>query len=170
LALAAHAQELQSSIHPQALALAQRVVLDHRTDVYSLEATLYELLTLQPAFAGDDRQELLRQIAFEDPVPPRRLDRGIPAELEAIVLKAMEKRPQDRYGTAQELADDLQRWLRNEPIHARRPSLAARLSKWGRRNRTLVTSVAVSLAVLLVLAVVGALVYAEQQRQVAEAR
>jgi serine/threonine protein kinase len=151
-------------------ALARRVVLDHRTDVYSLGATLYELLTLQPAFPGDDRQELLRQIASEDPVPPRRLDRGIPAELEAIVLKAMEKRPQDRYGTAQELADDLERWLRNEPICARRPSLAARLSKWGRRNRTLVSSVAVSLAVLLVLSTVGALVYAEQQRQVAEAR
>jgi serine/threonine protein kinase len=91
-------------------ALAKRVVVDHRTDVYSLGATLYELLTLRPAFDGQDRQELLRQIAFEEPVAPRKLDRGIPTELETVVLKAMEKNPAQRYATAQELADDLQRY------------------------------------------------------------
>src|SRR5262249_21415569 len=63
-------------------ALAKRVVVDHRTDVYSLGATLYELLTLEPAFGGADRQELLRQIAFEEPRPPRRMSKSIPAELE----------------------------------------------------------------------------------------
>src|SRR6185437_5789476 len=88
-------------------ALARRVVIDHRTDVYSLGATLYELLTLRPAFDGRDRQELLRQIAIEEPPRPRRLERGTPAELETTVLKAMEKNPNDRYATAQELADDL---------------------------------------------------------------
>jgi serine/threonine protein kinase len=92
-------------------ALAKRVVVDHRTDVYSLGATLYEVLTLQPAYSGNDRQELLRQIAFEEPKPPRRLNRAIPAELETIVLKALEKNPAERYATAQELADDLQRYL-----------------------------------------------------------
>src|SRR5207302_9786019 len=74
-------------------ALAQRVVVDHRTDVYSLGATLYELLTLRPAFGGKDRQELLRQIAFEEPKPPRRLNRAVPAELETITLKALAKEP-----------------------------------------------------------------------------
>src|SRR4029077_5817053 len=88
----------------------------HRTDVYSLGATLYELLILEPVFNGRDRQELLRQIAFEEPRPPRRINKAIPAELETIVLKALEKNPADRYATAQELADDLERFLKDEPI------------------------------------------------------
>jgi Protein kinase domain len=133
-------------------ALAKRFVLDHRTDVYSLGATLYELLTLEPAFAGTDRQELLRQIAFEKPTRPRRLNRAIPAELETIVLKALEKNPQDRYATAQDLADDLRRWLEDRPIQARRPSWRQRAAKWARRHRPLVWAAAVVLLVTLVFA------------------
>jgi eukaryotic-like serine/threonine-protein kinase len=129
-------------------ALAKRVVLDHRTDVYSLGATLYELLTLEPAFGGDDRQELLRQIAFEDPVRPRRLNRAIPAELETIVLKAMEKNPAERYATAKDLADDLHRFLADEPIQAQPAGVVKRLRKWGRRHLTLVWSAAVIALVL----------------------
>jgi tetratricopeptide (TPR) repeat protein len=131
-------------------ALARRVVIDHRTDVYSLGATLYELLALQPAFAGADRQELLRQIAFEEPKPPRRLSRAIPPELEIIVLKAMEKNPADRYATAKELADDLKHWLEDRPIRARRPSLTQRARKWAQRHRPLVGAMAVCLLVTLV--------------------
>jgi serine/threonine protein kinase/tetratricopeptide (TPR) repeat protein len=134
-------------------ALAKRVVIDHRTDVYSLGATLYELLTLRAAFEGGDRQELLRQIAFEEPVLPRRLDRAIPAELETIVLKAMEKNLADRFATAKELADDLRHWLEDRPIKARRPSLGQRARRWARRHRPLVTGVAAALVVgLTVLA------------------
>jgi serine/threonine protein kinase len=136
-------------------ALAQRVIVDHRTDIYSLGATLYELLTLEPAFAGRDRQELLRQIAFEEPKALRRLNRAVPAELETVVLKALEKNPNDRYASAQELADDLRRFLDNRPIRARRPSLAQRLRKWSWRHRAVVTSTAVSLLVLLTLVVAG---------------
>jgi tetratricopeptide (TPR) repeat protein len=132
-------------------ALAQRVVIDHRTDVYSLGATFYELLTLQPAFGGTDRQELLRQIAFEEPKPPRRLNRAIPAELEVITLKALEKNPAERYATARELADDLERFLRDEPIRARRPTLLQRARKWSRRHRPVVWSAAVVLLLVLVL-------------------
>jgi serine/threonine protein kinase len=136
-------------------ALAQRVPVDHRTDLYSLGVTLYELLTLEPAFGGENRQELLRQIAFEEPRLVRRLNRAVPAELETIVGKAMEKNPADRYATAQELADDLERFLKDEPIRARRPTLVQRARKWMRRHRTLVWSAAVSAALLLVLAVAG---------------
>jgi serine/threonine protein kinase len=117
-------------------ALAKRVVVDHRTDVYSLGVTLYELLTLRPAFAGQDRQELLRQVAFEDPTGPRRLNKSIPGELETIVLKAMEKNPADRYATAQEMADDLRRFLEDQPIRARRPSWVQVARKWARRHRS----------------------------------
>src|SRR5262249_43378690 len=132
-------------------ALAKRVVIDHRTDVYSLGATLYEVLTLQPAYTGNDRQELLRQIAFEDPTQPRRLAKAIPAELETVVLKALEKNPSDRYVTAQELADDLRRWLDDRPIQARRPTLVQRARKWARRHRAAVRAASVLLLVLLML-------------------
>ena len=97
-------------------ALAKRVVVDHRADIYSLAATLYELLTLRPAYLAEDRQELLKQIAFEEPALLRRIDRDIPAELETIVHKAMSKDMDQRYASAQELADDLRSHLENRPI------------------------------------------------------
>jgi tetratricopeptide (TPR) repeat protein len=135
-------------------ALAKRVVIDHRTDVYSLGATLYELLALRPVFEGDDRQELLRQIAFEEPRPPRRLHKAIPAELETIVLKSLEKNPADRYTTAQELADDLRHYLEDKPIRAKRPTLAQRGAKWARRHQAVVlTAAALSCLVALALGV-----------------
>jgi serine/threonine protein kinase len=102
-------------------ALAKHGLVDHRADVYALGATLYELLTGRPAVDGADRQEILRKIAFEEPAAPRKLDRGIPADLETVVLKALAKEPAERYATAQELADDLRRFLADEPIRARPP-------------------------------------------------
>jgi serine/threonine protein kinase/Tfp pilus assembly protein PilF len=132
-------------------ALAKRVVVDHRTDIYSLGATLYELLTLEPACTGSDRQELLRQIAFEEPARPRRLNRAVPAELETIVLKALEKNPVERYGTAQELADDLRRFLDGRLIRARRPTLWQRARKWAGRHRYLVGSAAAVLALAVIM-------------------
>ncbi len=137
--------------------------MDHRTDIYSLGATLYELLTLRPEFPGDDRHELLRQIAFEEPIAPRKWNRAIPAELEIIVLKAMEKNPADRYTSALELADDLRRHLRDEPIRAKRPSLVQRVRKWSRRHPALVGSAAVcSLVALLTLS--GAIGWVASER------
>ena len=131
-------------------ALGRRTPLDGRTDVYSLGATLYEILTLATPFPGDDRLDLLRRITQEEPIPPRKIDPRIPAELETIVLKAMAKVPADRYATAADLADDLGRFLDDRPIRARRPSLLDRAGKWTRRHRKLM---AVAGATGLVLAV-----------------
>jgi tetratricopeptide (TPR) repeat protein len=133
-------------------ALAQRVMIDHRTDIYSLGMTLYELLTLEPAFAGRDRHELLRQIAFEEPRSPRRLNPALPAELETIVLKAVEKNPTERYATAQDLADDLRRYLEDKPIRARRPTLWHKSKKWARRNRAVVWTAGACLLLALAIA------------------
>ncbi len=119
-------------------ALAKRAAVDARTDVYSLGVTLYELLTLEPAYNGSNREEVLRQIAFEEPRPPRRLNHAVPAELETIVLKAMAKDPEERYATAQKLTDDLRRFLEDKPIKARRPSLRQRAVKWSRRHKAVV--------------------------------
>jgi len=130
-------------------ALAKRVPIDHRTDVYSLGVTLYELLALRPAFTSEDRHELLRQIAFEEPAKPRRLERAVPAELETIILKAMEKRPQDRYPTARELADDLRNWLHDRPIQARRPSWVQVGRKWVRRHQAAARAAALLLVVFV---------------------
>ena len=130
---------------------ANRVLLDHRTDVYSLGATLYEMLTLQPAVGGKDRAEILRRISFEDPTPPRRLDKNIPLDLETIVLKAMAKNPNDRYPTSQKFADDLRRYLEHKSIWARRPTLTQRARKWVRRHQTIVaTAITTSIVALLV--------------------
>jgi serine/threonine protein kinase/tetratricopeptide (TPR) repeat protein len=130
-------------------ALAQRGAVDQRSDVYSLGVTLYEVLTLTPAFGGSDREELLRQITFEEPRAPRRINKAIPAELETIVLKAMAKNPDERYSTAGELADDLRRYLEDRPITARRPTLAQRARKWARRHKPVVMSAAAALVVVL---------------------
>ena len=102
-------------------ALARPIGVDHRTDLYSLGATLYEFLTLEPAFDGHDRHELLRQIAIEEPRPLRKVNKAVPADLETIVLKAMAKNPGERYATAQEMASDLRAVLerRADPRQAR---------------------------------------------------
>lgn len=132
-------------------AAGQHLQMDHRTDIYSLGATLYELLTLEPVFPGDDRQTLLRQILDADPIPLRRIVRSIPVELETIVLKALSKNPADRYATAGELAADLRRFLDDRPIMARRPSAVDRIRKGIRRHPSLVAAA----ALLLIFSVVG---------------
>jgi serine/threonine protein kinase len=134
----------------------QRVLIDHHTDIYSLGATLYELLTLRPIFDGADRQSLLRQIINDEPRPLRAIDRTIPTELETIVLKAVSKVPGERYASAREFADDLQRYLRDEPILARAPTMLQRGRKWLRRH----PSVPVAAAVLLLLLTIGSVVSA----------
>jgi serine/threonine protein kinase len=135
-------------------ALAKRSEVDHRTDIYSLGVTLYEQLTLQQAFDGEDREELFRQITLQEPRELRRVNPAIPVELETIVLKAIRKSPAERYTAAQDLADDLQRFLDDKPILARRPTFREKAVKWARRHRAVVAS---ALA-LMVLTMIGSII------------
>ena len=136
-------------------ASGQHVVLDHRTDVYSLGATFYELLTLQPMFAGSSRHSILFQVLNRDPRSPRSIDRRIPPELETILLKTLNKNAVDRYGSAQQLADDLHRFLRDEPIWAKRPSLLEHVRKWSRRHPSLIGAGVLVMFLTLVVSLVS---------------
>jgi serine/threonine protein kinase len=136
-------------------ALARHGLVDHRTDVYGLGAVQYELLTGRPAVRGTDRAEVLRAIAFEDPVAPRKLDRSIPAELETIARKALEKNPAERYQSARDLADDLRRWLGDQTIRARPATLRQRATKWARRHKYLVRGAAAALVVAVAAGAIG---------------
>jgi tRNA A-37 threonylcarbamoyl transferase component Bud32 len=107
--------------------------VDARSDIYSLGVLLYELLTGDRPFRGTGRM-LLAQVIHDDPRAPRSLNDRIPRDLETICLKAMAKAPARRYATAQELADDLRRWLNAEPVLARPISRGERLWSWCRRN------------------------------------
>ena len=102
---------------------ARRGIVDHRTDVYSLGATLYELLALRPAYDGRDRAELLHQLALGEPKPPHSWNPAIPRDLETILLKALARDVSNRYATARDLAEDLRRFVDGRPIKAQRPSL-----------------------------------------------
>src|SRR5579883_3061819 len=146
-------------------ALAKHGLVDHRTDIYALGATLYELLTLRPTVDGIDREDILRKIAFEEPPLPRTSDRGIPADLETIVLKALAKEPDERYATAQEAADDLRFFLQDRPIHAKRPSFAQRAVKYVRRHKTVAWAVGAGLILALwILFVSSFLLWQEKER------
>jgi serine/threonine protein kinase/WD40 repeat protein len=145
--------------------------VDSRSDVYSLGATLYELLTLKPPFDGRSAVELAQQILDREPAAPRKFDPKIPRDLETIVLKAMAKRPSDRYETAQELAEDLSRFLAFEPVRARRISPAGRLWRFSRRHPQLaVVSTVAVLAIISVVSVAYIRVSRERDRAVAAER
>jgi serine/threonine protein kinase len=134
-------------------ALAKRVPVDARTDIYSLGATLYELLTLRPVFGGNDRQELLRKIAFDDPRPPRELNPQVHRDLEALCMKCLEKDPRRRYPNARAMADDLRRWLAGEPTVARPLGRVGRAWRWMGRRPLTTAAVAVLLAAVVTLPV-----------------
>ena len=145
------------------------VLVDARTDVYSLGVTLYELLTQTLAFSAEDRQTLLRQIMDEEPVAPRKLNPAIPTDLETIVLGAMAKARDDRYESAQSLADDLDRFLEGKPTLARRPTLLDRTAKWARRHRSLVALATCAVLLVSVVSAVGMVLLAREQSRTSAA-
>jgi WD40 repeat protein/serine/threonine protein kinase len=107
---------------------------DPRSDVYSLGLTLYELLTMRPAFDESDRNRLVAQLLHGDPPRPRRCNPEVPADLETVVLKAIAREPVQRYQSAADLAEDLKLYLEDRPIRARRATSAERLWRLARRN------------------------------------
>jgi hypothetical protein len=139
-----------SYMSPEQIA-AGRVKLDHRTDIYSLGAALYELLTLQPPFTGQSRDQILGQIMHKEPKALRSVNKKIPLDLETICLKAMEKDPDRRYQTGGEMAEDLRRYVNRFEISARRAGPIQRTVKWARR-RPAVAALSASVLLLVLLA------------------
>ncbi len=147
-------------------------LIDHRSDIYSLGATLYELLTLHPIFPYDEPGRLLGAIANEEPKPMHFFDATIPAELDTIIFKALQKEPRDRYDNCQDFAADLQRFLDDVPILAKPPTFREKTVKWIRRHKQLVTLGLVAsmliFAVLFLATILTAFAYKREQQKAME--
>ncbi|MCU0684391.1 MAG: protein kinase [Polyangiaceae bacterium] len=138
--------------------------IDRRSDIYALGVTLYELLTGQVPFRAPTGPALLQQVFNDEPKPLRVHVPQLPVDLETITLKCLSKEPDRRYATARELGDDLGRYLEGEPIVGRRPGAAERARRWVQKRRALVAVSTISLALILVFAVVGAHAWLEARR------
>lgn len=125
--------------------------IDQRSDLFSLGATLYELLTRTPAFPGDVPHDVIQKILGNEPVPIRQLNAEVPRDLETIVMKCLAKEPTERYATADDLASDLRALLEDRPIRARRASSFEQAKRWLKQNQRSVSQVSTAAVLTLVL-------------------
>ncbi|HEV3023502.1 MAG TPA: tetratricopeptide repeat protein, partial [Pirellulales bacterium] len=146
-------------------------LLGPASDVYGLGATLYAILTGRAPFAEYDMESILHHVARGDFTSPREVDRAVPAALEAVCRKAMSLKPADRYHTPRALADEIERWLADEPVTAHREPWRVRSGRWVRRHRPLVAgSAALLVTAVLALAISTGLLSQEQARTEARRR
>jgi WD40 repeat protein len=143
-------------------------LLGPATDVYGLGAILYQVLTGKPPFTGTDTREVLDRVIRQPPIPPRQLVAETPAALEAVCLKALAKKPADRYATAGEIAQEVHRWLADEPLAAYREPRLPRLGRWVRRHKGLVGSAAAMAVVAATVAVAAWRISDASERQAQE--
>lgn len=144
--------------------------LDRRSDVFSLGAVLYEILTGRRPFENENTLRVLQMVVEEDPPRPRKISSAIPVELETVILKCLEKDPDRRYDSAKALAEDLGRYLEGDPVLASRSSVSYAILKYASRHKTEVLISAVALALVLILGGIGlrAKWEASEQAQVAQ--
>ncbi len=140
---------------PPEQALGEAEKLGPASDVYSLGALLYQLLTGRAPFEGVTALDVLMRVAEGNFPPPRRVKAAVPAALEAVCLKAMALKPEDRYGSAQALADDVEHWLADEPVGAWREPWRRRVGRWARRHKTAVGAAAAGVLVAVLAGGVG---------------
>ncbi|MHC5036864.1 MAG: protein kinase domain-containing protein, partial [Planctomycetota bacterium] len=145
--------------------------VDERSDIYSLGATLFEMLTLQPPFEGSNVIEIIQKVLLKDPVSPRKGNPAVDRDLETICLKCLEKEPDQRYATVGALSRDLESWLEGTPIAARPAGWGRRILKKAKRHRGMVWTVAVASLLLIAGAVVAGIALAglERRRESVEA-
>lgn len=152
------------SFMPPEQADARRGSIGPHSDVYSLGALFYHLLTGRPPFVAATIEEALRQLLEQDPVPPRLLNGSVPRDLETICLKCLNKEPARRYPSALALAQDLERWLRGEAILARPAGVLGKIWRWSRRQPAL-AGLTVAVGSLAVMVVIGSMAMVARERR-----
>ena len=128
-------------------ACSVKMPVDHRTDIYSLGATLYEFATGKPLFDAESTHTALGRILSDEPVAPRVARPGLPRDLETIIVRCLSKDADNRYESANELVDDLRAFIEGRPINARRPSVVERLGRWLQKNQRMVTTGVIAAAI-----------------------
>ena len=139
--------------------------VDERTDVYGLGAILYEILTGRPPFIAPKTSEIIRKVCQEAPTPPRQILSEIPPSLEGICLKALQKLSAERYTTATELAQEVQRYLADEPVQAFAEPWTTRVLRWARRHKTYVSAAAGLLVTATVALAVSTVLVAKEKKE-----